>query len=399
MIYAIYEDFFPEVEKKLNRIAKKCIKHGNDFIFRINGEEIRENFNTETEQTEYYKFILVEVEGTAKINNWECIAVLEAHNSGNIIRRINTDIIVPERFQTSNNICEHCNSKRQRNNLYVIHNTDTDEWKQVGGNCLKLYTNGLNMEYVVAFLDGITTLEENDGVFASGKKVYYSVRDVLSYAIRIIAKTGYFNAQSSLPTKSLVSYLLNNPVERAIDSINENLMHARYDVRFSYGDFVNNHTEVYETVEKIMEYYNSLEDSSEFIHNIHVMLHEGYVHYKNIGFLCYLPEGYAKHIQKEVEKAKRIESKYFGEVGKRYKDKVIQFVNLITSWENQFGYTYIYKITLEDGTILTWKTSNGLYLERNEDFDKITFTVKEHKEYKGEKQTEVTRCKVTIKKV
>ena len=40
---------------------------------------------------------------------------------------------------------------------------------------------------------------------------------------------------------------------------------------------------------------------------------------------------------------------------------------------------------------------NCLYLERNEDFDKITFTVKEHKEYKGEKQTEVTRCKVTTK--
>ena len=351
MIYAIYEDFFPEVEKKLNRIAKKCVKHGNDFIFRINGEEIRENFNTETEQTEYYKFVLVEVEGTAKINNWECIAVLEAHNSGNIIRRINTDIIVPERFQTSKNICEHCNSKRQRNNLYIIHNTDTDEWKQVGGSCLKLYTNGLNMEYIVAFLDGITTLEENNGIFASGKKVYHSVKDVLAYAVEVIAKTGYFNAQSSLPTKCLVNFCVNYPIVRAIDAINEELAFGKYDVRFWSGDFHKKDT--YETVEKIMEYYKNLEDSSEFIHNVQVMLHEGYVRPQNIGFICYLPEGYAKHVQKEIEKAKRIESKYFGEVGKRYKDKVIQFVNLVTSWETQYGYTYIYKITLEDGTILT----------------------------------------------
>ena len=42
MVYAIYEDFFPEVEKKLNRVAKKCIKHGNDFTFEVKGEEIRE---------------------------------------------------------------------------------------------------------------------------------------------------------------------------------------------------------------------------------------------------------------------------------------------------------------------------------------------------------------------
>ena len=153
-------------------------------------------------------------------------------------------------------------------------------------------------------------------------------------------------------------------------------------------------------VNEIIEYYNSLEDDSEFIHNIHVMLNEGYVQYKNFGFLCYLPQGYAKHIQKEVEKAKRAEivlnSKYFGEVGNRYKDKAIDNVTLVTSWETQYGITHIYKITLNDGAILTWKTNNGLYLfNDNEKFDKISFTVKEHKEYKGEKQTEVTRCKVT----
>jgi hypothetical protein len=147
-----------------------------------------------------------------------------------------------------------------------------------------------------------------------------------------------------------------------------------------------------------------LEDNSEFVHNIKVMLDEEYVLAKNFGFLCYLPEGYARYIKKEeerrAEEAKKVETKYFGEVGKRYKDKVISYITLITSWETQWGATYIYKIVLEDGSILTWKTSNGLYLlDKNEAFDKISFTVKEHKDYKGEKQTEVTRCNVSIKVV
>lgn len=395
MVYAIYEDFFPEVEKKLNRVAKKCVKHGNDFTFEVKGEEIREKFNDEINQMEYFKFILIEVDGTAKIDNWECIAVLENHEIGNIIRRINTEIDVPERFKHTDNICEHCNSKRQRNNLYVIHNVQTDEWKQVGGSCLRLYTGGLSMEYVAAYMDGIMALEENDGIFGAGRKVYHSVNDVLSYAVEIIGKTGYFNAQSNLPTKVLVNWCLYNPIYKAIEIINHDLMEARMDVWFDHKDFHKENT--YSVVEEIIDYYKNLEDNSEFVHNVQVMLNEGYVQSRNVGFLCYLPEGYAKHIQKEAKKAQRIETEYFGEVGKRYKDKVIKFVNLVTSWETQWGCTCIYKITLEDGSVLTWKTNNGLYLDRNEDFDKITFTVKEHKEYKGEKQTEVTRCKVTVK--
>lgn len=397
MMYAIYEDFYPDVEKKLNRVAKKCIKHGNDFAFEVKGTEIREEYNKELGIKEYHKFILVEVEGTAKIDNWECIAVLEIHNAGNIIRRINTEINIPERFKTTENICEHCNSKRQRNNLYVIHNTETDEWKQVGGNCLKLYTDGLNMEYVTAYMDGITELEEFDGIISGNGKTYYHVNEIISYAVEVINKTGYFNAQSNLPTKCIVSYLMHNQFNRAVKYINEELNIAKLDVRFDYNDFHKNNTK--SAVEAIIGYYKNLEDNSEFIHNIHVMLNEEYVLAKNFGFLCYLPEGYAKHIQKEAEKAKKVETKYFGEIGKRYKDKVIQDVTLVTTWETQWGVTYIYKITLEDGSVLTWKTSNGLYLDRNEEFDKISFTVKEHKEYKGEKQTEVTRCKVTVKVV
>lgn len=396
MVYAIYEHFYQDVEKKLNRIAKKCVKHGNDFIFEVKGEEVREKYNDEIKRMEYHKFILVEVDGTAKIDDWECIAVLENHDVGNIIRRINTEIDIPNRFKNTDNICEHCNTKRQKNNLYIIHNVNTDEWKQVGGNCLRLYTGGLSMEYVAAYMDGITELEEFDGIVGHGK-AYYNVNEVISYAIEIIAKTGYFNAQAMLPTKYLVSILMHNGLCKAVELINNEFKDARLDIRVCEHDFHKEGT--MDVVEQIINYYKNLDDDSEFIHNIKVMLNEECVLAKNFGFLCYLPEGYARHIKSEVEKAKKIETNYFGEVGKRYKDKVINDVTLITSWETQWGYTHVYKITLEDGSILTWKTSNGLYLDRNEEFDKISFTVKEHKEYKGEKQTEVTRCKVDIKVV
>ena len=398
MTYAIYEELFPELEKKLNRVAKKCMKYGNGFTFEVVGEEVRGIFNDELKRKEFFKFILVEVEGTAKIDDWECIAVLEVHEGGNIIRRINTEIELPEKFKTTEDICEHCNSKRHRKNLYVIHNVKTNEWKQVGGQCLKLYTSSLSMEYVAAYMDGITKLAENDGVFHSGKPCF-PVEEILGYAVEVIEKTGYFNAEATIPTKSIVRILAYNTLSHAVADINKEYELCRISTRFSQEDFCKEGTE--ETVEKIIECYKSLEDDSEFIHNVKVMLDEGYVQAQNFGFLSYLLQGYAKHLQAEEKKAKKIQqaenSRHFGEVGKRYKDKVIAFVECLTMWDTQWGITGLYKITLEDGTNLIWKTSNYIAPCTDETYDKITFTVKDHGEYNGEKQTEVTRCKVTYK--
>lgn len=426
MMYAIFEDFFPDVEKKLTRIAKKCMKHGNEFTYQVTGEEIREFENKETGKVDYYKFILVEVEGTARIDDWECIAVLDIHNAGNVIRRINTDIEMPERFKTSDNVCEHCNSHRDnRKNLYVIHNVKTDEWKQVGGNCLMLYTGGLNMEYVVAFLDGITKLEEFDGVVSFGGKPYYKVQDVLAWAVEVIGKTGYFNSDSPLPTRRIVAnFLFEKDIHIAIIESNNDLANHRMTIRFSSNDFLKPDTTA--IVEEIIKYYSDLDDDSEFVHNIKIMLKDGFVTSKNIGYICYLPQGYAKHIEREIERAKRLEEnhEHFGEVGKRYKNAKVAHVERLTSWETLYGYMNLYKIILESGEILTWKTSNylydceydgryydvnGVYKEWIKDDDKghweehyiviesITFTVKEHTEYKGQKQTEVTRCKLAYK--
>ena len=304
---------------------------------------------------------------------------------------------IPEKFLYSGNFCEHCNSKRQRKNLYIIHNAETDDWKQVGGNCLMQYTNGLNMEYVAAWMDGITELEENNGIVMDSYTPYYKVDEVISYAVEIIGKIGYFNTSAYLPTKRLVSHLLFNRLNNAIELINYDL--ESFNVEFSQNDFFHDETE--EIVQKIMEYYENLEDSSEFVHNVQVMLKEGYVTEKNIGYLCYLPEGYAKYINKakrdEAKKAEKAKSEHFGEVGKRYKNISVQSIEVITSWETMYGTTYIYKITLENSCVLTWKTSKWVFLDdegEKVNVEKITFTVKEHKEYKSEKQTEVTRCKI-----
>ena len=64
-------------------------------------------------------------------------------------------------------------------------------------------------------------------------------------------------------------------------------------------------------------------------------------------------------------------------------------ITCITGWETQWGYTKLYKITDEAGNIFTWKTSSWV----EDGIKTIKGTVKAHNDYKGTKQTELTRCK------
>lgn len=64
-------------------------------------------------------------------------------------------------------------------------------------------------------------------------------------------------------------------------------------------------------------------------------------------------------------------------------------------YDSKFGTTYIHNFTTADGSLLVWKTSKGNIGFEEGAGVKIAATVKEHSEYKGKKQTILTRCKFT----
>lgn len=394
-IFCIHESFFPEVEKKINKVIKKCKKCGNDFTFEVVGIDMREDSRArDHKQYEgvFHKFIIVNVEGEAKVGDWEFIATLNIRSNGNVIRRYNNEVEIPDYYKTSPDVCDHCNSVRNRKNLYLVRNVETGEFKQVGGNCLMSYT-GISLEHAAAIMDGIDHLCRYDNIydneFSCGRTHYYSVKDVIWYASVIIGKMGYFNVESSLPTRWLVSdMLLSETLDRRVKELNDDLAHNGYgNVAFCESEFEYDESKV----NAIIDYYMSLDDDSEFVHNIQTIMADGYATYKDLGFLSYAPQGYAKHIQREIERAKRDawKRKHWGEIGKRYKNVPVQDVRSVAGFCTDYGYMNIWQIVIEDGTVLTWKSCS--YPE--DEVSTVSFTVKEHGEYNGIPQTVVTRCK------
>lgn len=77
-------------------------------------------------------------------------------------------------------------------------------------------------------------------------------------------------------------------------------------------------------------------------------------------------------------------------------DKVEIDLKLVSvfSFRNHFGDTnYIYKFVDSDKNIFIWKTSN--YIKNSVTNCKVKGTVKDHAEYNNDKQTILTRCKIT----
>lgn len=155
--YAIHEDNMPRLMKKMTRIQNKCKKYGCDFHFAEVGEEYRE---LKTEDGEKYtaRFVLVEAEGKAVVNEWKFVASIQNTEKGNIINKATDEVEVPERYYTGAPVCEHCGNKRVRNTFLVL-NEETGEFKQVGRSCLCDYTHGMSAEGVIAVQQDLSPMQ------------------------------------------------------------------------------------------------------------------------------------------------------------------------------------------------------------------------------------------------
>jgi hypothetical protein len=121
---------------------------------------------------------------------------------------------------------------------------------------------------------------------------------------------------------------------------------------------------------------------------------------------------YIRHLETEEDRRKKEEEKaererlkqysqYVGEVGQRL---VFELIYLDTfSFETEWGVMCIHKFKDANNNIIVWKTGNGLgHYNKEGDFIspqqgdtiKLKGRIKEHSEYKDEKQTVLTRCTI-----
>ena len=99
--------------------------------------------------------------------------------------------------------------------------------------------------------------------------------------------------------------------------------------------------------------------------------------------------------EQKALRAPKTNSEHVGEVGDKIEVKLIfkQYFTFETHYTYSGELNFIYKFADEDGNTFTWKTGKAMELEEGAEY-MVKGTIKAHDEYKGDKQTVLTRCKI-----
>jgi len=385
--YKIYEGNIDRLEQKIARIRNKCNRYGCDFYYARVGEEYVESVD-ENKIKFLKKFILVEAEGTARINGWEFVGTIEHLSEGINIIRNTTTLEVPERYLHTECICEHCNIKRSRKDTYLVHNVDTDEFKQVGSSCLCDFTGGLSADMAASYIALFDELIEGEAPYTTSTLTRYTdLHEVIAAAIVAVDEFGFVKSdpfQGDNQTKIRVRNYLNNTAKDRPANFSELMEGADQEAT------------------AIIEYYKNItiDEYNDYLQNLKSFAIAGAVSERDYGYVVSMVPSYRRDVEKarvakireEAHKVEVAKSDYYGEVGQKVK---LHFNNctLVTTADSQFGTSHLYKFIDDEGRIFTWWTSNIVYKEAADIF--ISGTIKAHTEFRDVKQTELTRCRVS----
>ena len=386
MVYEIFEGNMERLEKKLNLIQSKCQKYGCEFNASIVGEVFKEVKDESTGEVNTTRFIQVEASGVAKVEGWEFVATIEHGKPVNVIRSFRPEYEVPEKYYTSDPVCEHCNSKRNRKDTYLIRNTETGEFKQVGKSCLKDFTNGLSAEAVAQYISWFDELIKGESYCGGSCRPYYRVAEVMQLAVEAVNLYGY--QKSTNPND--YDYTDNQSTKSVVIDM---WLGGRWAKKHEDKGFNVNREGNKEKAEAVLAFVDSMSMDLGYVSNLKSVCSKEYCEGRALGIAVSAVACYNREMAYQERRTKEQESDakscWVGSIRERITLNNVK-VKLLTSWETMYGYIYLYQLKDNAGNVYTWKTGKAISCET------VTLkgTIKGHDEYKGTKQTELTRCTI-----
>lgn len=394
MIYKIYEENMEKFEGKMKMLARKANKIGNGNVsFKVIGEEFVEEkkeiniWNGCTKKINVmYKKIIVEITGaeTPQINGWAFMGTINHYSeAGNIINKIPSlvDLEIPERFRTTGQYCEHCNSSRRRNDTYILWNESTGEFKQIGKTCLKDFLGHNSPENIAKYAEYLFDMRSNadefERIYSEGIPKHVKLVEWLTLSQAVIRNIGYISKAKAQEQMSLCT----------TDIVYDQMFHSD---RMKERDIITANDEDMLLAEKVIAYIKTIEPITDYEQNLKILVSSDVIALRVKGYATSMIPYYMKALDLIKEKEIVIPSKHIGSVGDKIEVELT--IEKVKVWENVFGVVKFHLMKDKEGNVFTWKTSSKTLTEGAT--VKIKGTVKAHTEYKEVNQTELLRVKV-----
>lgn len=373
--YTILEEKRDEVAKKLRRLQKKAQKYNVPFVVTESepyGHTVVRVIDGRKFEEKYEVYDLTIESEVIKNDGYSIIARIEHCDDGNIVNVFSGEMQVEWAKIPAH--CDHCNGNHHQKITVIVEKDGVQ--KQVGRTCLKEYC-GIDPQtigMVNQFFDDIEEYTVEGYDFSEHIPHVYDTDIVLAHAIAVLREQGYRKTDERDSNRDAVLKL------------------ALEGVRPAEAD--------YEKAKDMSAYIEemSVEDAvSARLDNVRTRIKGYYCKPSDFGYFAFAPLAYEnmmKRIEKQKErdaerKAMSETSEYVGTVGERTVFNVKE-AKLLTSWENMYGMTFLYRFIDENNNVLVWFASTTI----NEGVTKIKATIKDHSERDGVKQTIITRVKV-----
>lgn len=361
--------------------------------------------------------------GRPSLAGWDFLAVVEPLVGGNLLRQVPWAAVTDgelEPFRDGEIRCDHCAKNRKRLETFIVRADGSDPgvaqgtYKQVGRNCLAAFLGGkspaeliwsLNLEKLIREI-----ADDDAGDDEGGPVRGYDLTEVFdlleflawtSSSIRIVGWTSkaqaMANAQAgdgsiepresrggSNSTASQVSYLLTPQQNLAA--------HAKWIA--DRRDFQPTEADLTQAA-AALAWAIGLLGTSDYERNLGLIARQPTLAPKHTGILASAINAYLRHTGQDLASKRAAAgsvapSQHLGEVGKRLDLQVT--IERVIDTETDYGILHIHTMRDAHGNAIVWKTTSKR-LEVNATLA-LRGTVKKLSEFRGELQTELSRCTV-----
>lgn len=399
---AKFQDHFNKLVKRANRIGCQApsfniIQESSETIQVLIGED-EDEFGRR--KPVYEDRIILRQHITIQnpeviVAGYEFISTIEHTEDGNILHSL-AGKQVPVEYRTSKAYCDHCKVLRKRNDTFVLHHLESNKHIQVGRNCLSDFL-GKDAERIAALAELYFEFNElaeasekyGSGSWGSSGPSFDHLDTYLSFVAESISRSGW---RSRTTAKEYGG--------KATADVAYSIMHlTKEDIRLQVFDWWKPSINAEKTAKEAMEWCSNLPDAavekSDYLHNIRLISKRGLVGARQYGFAASIVSSYQNHLMDEVRLKRQAEqafvSNYVGEVNAR-RFFTLTIEHVISLPDRGYGSSNMHKMVDDQGNCFVWVTGGDTILEKGKTIH-LQGTIKAHSEYKGIKQTVLTRCK------
>lgn len=386
----------PQVEVIIEKANRRAARLGVDGFKLVKGEPFERDVSKDrdglgVQAARWVRYIQVTIEGPVikAPGGWSLKGRVDFED-GSVIVNSRPGTELPKRFRSIRPICDHCKSDRQRNAVFVFGRDD--DYMQVGRQCLKDYLGHdpaaalwAASEFGGVFDDIDRDLEE-DRAGGSSRSQLVSLDEVMTAAAFAVRVNGFLSRKAAddrggAPTSSEVSDHLFGKKER------EAYLKAVTD---------EDREKAAKVIAWVQSEWGNKDDTSDYEYNAVELTGRRAVHMRRIGLLTSLVAAYDRANEERVAREKRVNA-WVGKVGER-REFETTFAGS-NSFDTLYGTMFVLRFDSPDGLLVykggtpDWAVEcNGGKSLQAGDVIKFVGTIKEHADYKGTKQTMVSRC-------